>query len=289
MNKYQLQNNDYEPIAPFTLASSVKLSKYDKNLQEQVDFMDIDVINEKEQFVENDINEKTNETIDAIIEAGGDCKENIEYLYNVTNLLDGRIFPLRINYTITLASTTGGVYKETISGNIQEYDDKPSDLKDVTIKKKSNGGQEKTIYNPQNPSQEFLVENIIEGGSEQFTFTVSTMQDKTTSSGTTRYLVFYGPNSGTSVNNFDVKMLSKTLKSSPTYSMTLTTKANTYAWIIIPSAIKITRITSGGIEFSLKSSTEIINIEGFGQYRAYRSNELLQANTWSLDVTGSLA
>lgn len=289
MNKYQLQNNDYEPIAPFTLASSVKLSKYDKNLQEQVDFMDIDVINEKEQFVENDINEKTNETIDAIIEAGGDCKENIESLYNVTNLLDGRIFPLRINYIITLASTTGGVYKETISGNIQEYDDKPSDLKNVTIKKKSNGGQEKTIYNPQSPSQEFIVDNTIEGGSEQFTFTVSTMQDKTTTSSTERYLVFYGSNSGTSVNNFDVKTLSKTLKSSPNYSLTLKTTAGTYAWIVVPSAIRITRIISGGIEFSLWEEIEIINVEGFGQYRAYRSNQLLQANTWSLDVTGSLA
>lgn len=286
-NVFQLEDANSYPIAPFTLASGVTLSNYNKNLQEQVDFMNIDVINGEKEEVENDINNTTNETVESIHTVMGNGKDNIMSISAECMDLDSVLFPLRINTNITFSNRTEP-YKENISCSIIEYDEwtqKETLLTSVTVKKKINKGIEKIIYEPKKPKINFSFTNEIEGGHEEFSFSAATWK-KTANTTENRYLVFYGADQNADIKNVNINTFSKTITTGTSYTVTLRTPDNTYVWILVPNDIKINKIqTSDGADFTLSSTVKTISVSNLGVYKAYRSNKPQLDSSWVLQVS----
>lgn len=89
----QLEDRDGYPIAPITMAQSVKMVRFSANtLQEQAVYMNEDAVNDNKTNATENISACTENTINSILYAGitvsGNCREEIDELFNNLEQLD---------------------------------------------------------------------------------------------------------------------------------------------------------------------------------------------------------
>lgn len=279
----QFEDKEFNPIAPLTIAKAVNLS-YGKNLQEQVDYMNIDVIREDETEVLESIENATDSSIGEIDFAGGEYRTDIDDLAIKVAALDAKEFPLKISYTI-LPDFTGTYYSKRIVCNIGEHPGKDPVLTSFEISKKINDSTTPiVIYNPSDPSSHIDINDNVDGMRETITFEVHTKLKESTST-TTRYLCFFGASNTENMTSDIALGLGKTLSSSVSFNPTITTEYGDYIWLIVPRYLSITNVKSSGFDVTLADDPQTLNIGNFGTFKAYRTLKRLDESDWSLIIT----
>ena len=77
--------------------------------------------------------------------------------------------------------------------------------------------------------------------------------------------------------------LNKETATGVSFNPKVTTKDNDYIWLVIPSYLSITRVTSAGFDVTLAAPQTIIN--NLGSFKAYRTANPLTAATWNLVIS----
>lgn len=123
----------------------------------------------------------------------------------------------------------------------------------------------------------------IEGCRETFKFSVTKKgrTGKTTSQ--TRYLCYYGGNPAATMTAEILNALNKVSSTGVSFNPSITTKDNDYIWLVVPSYLSISRVTSAGFEVPLSAPQVITN--NLGSFKAYRTINSLTANTWNLVIS----
>lgn len=123
----------------------------------------------------------------------------------------------------------------------------------------------------------------IEGCRETFKFSATKKgrTGKTTSQ--TRYLCYYGGNPAATMTAEILNALNKVSSTGVSFNPSITTKDNDYIWLVVPSYLSISRVTSAGFEVPLSAPQVITN--NLGSFKAYRTINSLTANTWNLVIS----
>ena len=77
--------------------------------------------------------------------------------------------------------------------------------------------------------------------------------------------------------------LSKILATGVSFNPKVTTKDNDYIWLVVPSYLSISRVTSAGFDVTLAASQTITN--SLGSFKAYRTTNPLTQATWNLVIS----
>lgn len=133
------------------------------------------------------------------------------------------------------------------------------------------------------PAASGSVSTPISGCKEQFSFFVTKQGRTSKSTGTTRYLCYFGGNPASVMTERALSALSKVSATGVSFNPSLTTKDNDYIWLVVPSYLSINRVTSAGFDVPLSAPQTISN--SIGNFKAYRTINPLTANTWNLVIS----
>ena len=123
----------------------------------------------------------------------------------------------------------------------------------------------------------------IEGSREIFKFEVTKTGRTGKNTSTTRYLCYYGGNSTANITAEILNTLNKVSATGVSFNPKVTTNDNDYIWLVIPSYLSITRVTSAGFDVTLAAPQTINN--SLGTFKAYRTANPLTAATWNLVIS----
>ena len=123
----------------------------------------------------------------------------------------------------------------------------------------------------------------IEGNREIFKFEVTKTGRTNKSTSTTRYLCYYGGNPVSTMNAEILNTLNKVSATGVSFNPKVTTKDNDYIWLVVPSYLSISRVTSSGFNVTLDTPQTITNT--LGSFKAYRTANPLTPATWNLVIS----
>ena len=123
----------------------------------------------------------------------------------------------------------------------------------------------------------------IEGSREIFKFEVSKNGRTGKSTSQTRYLCYHGGNKADTMTTEILNALSKVSSTGVSFNLNVTTKDNDYIWIVVPSYLSISRVTSAGFDVTIAAPQTITN--SLGSFKAYRTANPLTAATWNLVIS----
>lgn len=127
------------------------------------------------------------------------------------------------------------------------------------------------------------VQTNIEGGREIFKFAVTKTGRTGKSTSATRYLCYYGGSTATEMTADAMNALSKVSSTGVSFNPRVTTKTGEYIWLIVPSYLTISRVTSAGFDVTLAAAQTFTT--SLGTFKAYRTANPLTAETWSLVIS----
>lgn len=123
----------------------------------------------------------------------------------------------------------------------------------------------------------------IQGSREIFKLSVTKKGRTSKSTSLTRYLCYYGGNSAETMTAELLESITKVSTSGVSFNPKVTTKDNDYIWLVVPSYLTISRVTSAGFDVTLASPQTITN--SLGSFKAYRTANPLTAETWNLVIS----
>lgn len=123
----------------------------------------------------------------------------------------------------------------------------------------------------------------IQGAREIFKFEVDKKGRTGKSTSQTRYLCYYGGNAADTMTAEILITLSKVSSTGVTFNPKVTTKDNDYIWLVVPSYLSISRVTSAGFDVTLAAPQTITN--SLGTFKAYRTVNPLTEATWNLVIS----
>lgn len=133
------------------------------------------------------------------------------------------------------------------------------------------------------PAASGSVSTPIIGCREKFSFFVTKQGRTSKSTGTTRYLCYFGGDPASVMSERVLSALSKVSATGVSFNPSLTTKDNDYIWLVVPSYLSINRVTSAGFDVTLSAPQTISN--SLGSFKAYRTANPLTAATWNLVIS----
>lgn len=133
------------------------------------------------------------------------------------------------------------------------------------------------------PAASGSVSTPIIGCREKFSFFVTKQGRTSKSTGTTRYLCYFGGDPASVMSERVLSALSKVSATGVSFNPSLTTKDNDYIWLVVPSYLSINRVTSAGFDVTLSTPQTISN--SLGSFKAYRTANPLTAATWNLVIS----
>ena len=77
--------------------------------------------------------------------------------------------------------------------------------------------------------------------------------------------------------------LNKVSATGVSFNPKVTTKDNDYIWLVVPSYLSITHVTSAGFDVTLAAPQTITN--NLGSFKAYRTVNSLTEATWNLIIS----
>ena len=216
----------------------------------------------------------------AIESATGLPDELIEMIQNVDeNLakLNDTVYPIILGFTIT---PNVGTMQTEVRYSVSS-DNKPLVPDTSIISKQINDNAAKNISTI--PSSGGILSTPIEGAREIFKFAVTKKGRTGKSTSQTRYLCYFGGNPAATMTAEILNTLNKVSATGVSFNPKVTTKDNDYIWLVVPSYLSITRVTSAGFDVTLAAPQTITN--SLGSFKAYRTANPLTAATWSLVIS----
>lgn len=216
----------------------------------------------------------------AIESATGLPDELVEMIQDVDeNLakLNDTVYPITLGFTIT--PNVGSMQTE-VRYSVSS-DNKPLVPDTSIISKQINDNAAKNISTT--PSSGGTLSTPIEGAREIFKFAVTKKGRTGKSTSQTRYFCHFGGNPAATMTVEILNTLNKVSATGVSFNPKITTKDNDYIWLVVPSYLSISRVTSAGFDVPLSAPQTITN--SLGNFKAYRTINPLTANTWNLLIS----
>ena len=215
-----------------------------------------------------------------IAAATGLPEELVESIQNVDeNLakLNDTVYPITLGFSLT---PNVGTMQTEVRYSVSS-DNKPLVPDTSIISKQINDNAPKNLSDT--PSSGGTLSTPIEGAREIFKFAV-TKKGRTGKSATqTRYLCYHGGNSAATMTAEILNTLNKVSSTGVSFNPKVTTKDNDYIWLVVPSYLSISRVTSAGFDVTLTTPQIITN--NLGSFKAYRTVNPLTQATWNLVIS----
>ena len=151
----------------------------------------------------------------------------------------------------------------------------------LSITKKVNDTAETIITNY--PTSNSSLVTPIQGAREIFKFSVTKEGRTSQSTRQTRYLCYYGGNADSTMTAEILNTLSRVSTTEVSFNPSITTKDNDYIWVVVPSYLSISRVTSAGFDVTIAAPQTITN--SLGTFKAYRTANPLTTATWNLVIS----
>ena len=191
--------------------------------------------------------------------------------------LNDTVYPIVLGFTIT---PNLGTMQTEVRYSVSS-DNKPLVPDTSIISKQINDNTPKNLSDT--PSSGGTLSTPIEGAREIFKYAV-TKEGRTGKSSTqTRYLCYHGGNSAATMTAEILNTLNKVSSTGVSFNPKVTTKDNDYIWLVVPSYLSISRVTSAGFDVTLAAPQTITN--NLGSFKAYRTANPLTAATWNLVIS----
>lgn len=191
--------------------------------------------------------------------------------------LNDTVYPITLGFSINpnVGSMQTDVRYSIIS------DGKPLVPDTFLISKQINDATPKSLSNT--PASSGNLSTPIEGAREIFKLEVGKKGRTGKSTSQTRYLCYFGGNSAATMTAEILNTLSKVSSTGVSFNPKVTTKDNDYIWLVVPSYLSISRVTSAGFDVILAAPQTITN--SLGSFKAYRTANPLTAATWNLVIS----
>lgn len=217
------------------------------------------------------------QTINAATGLPKDLVETIQNVDVSIAKLNDTVYPITLGLTIT--PNVGSMQTE-IRYSVSS-DNKPLLPDTSIISKQINDNAPKNLS--ETPSSSGTLSTPIEGAREIFKFAV-TKKDRTgKSTSQTRYFCYFGGNPAATMTAEILNTLNKVSATGVSFNPIITTKDNDYIWLVVPSYLSISRVTSAGFDVTLAVPQTITN--NLGSFKAYRTANPLTAATWNLVIS----
>lgn len=191
--------------------------------------------------------------------------------------LNDTVYPIILGFTIT---PNIGTMQTEVRYSVSS-DNKPLVPDTSIISKQINDNAAKNISTT--PSSGGTLSTPIEGAREIFKFAVTKKGRTGKSTSQTRYLCYFGGNPASTMTAEILNTLNKVSATGVSFNPKVTTKDNDYIWLVVPSYLSITRVTSAGFDVTLAAPQTITN--NLGSFKAYRTANPLTAATWNLVIS----
>lgn len=193
------------------------------------------------------------------------------------NKLNDTVYPIVLGFTINpnVSTMKTDVVYSVKSDNEYLVPDT------LNITKKVNDTAETILTNY--PISNSSLNTPIQGAREIFKFAVTKKGRTGKSTSQTRYLCYSGGNPAATMTAEILNTLNKVSATGVSFNPKVTTKDNDYIWLVVPSYLSITRVTSAGFDVTLAAPQTITN--SLGSFKAYRTANPLTAATWNLVIS----
>ena len=195
---------------------------------------------------------------------------------NIAKLND-TVYPIILGFTIT---PNVGTMQTEIRYSVSS-DNKPLVPDTSIISKQINDNAPKNLS--ETPSSSGTLSTPIEGAREIFKYAVTKEGRTGKSTSQTRYLCYSGGNQAATMTAEILNTLNKVSAIGVSFNPSITTKDNDYIWLVVPSYLSITRVTSAGFDVPLSAPQTITN--SLGTFKAYRTANPLTQATWNLVIS----
>lgn len=216
----------------------------------------------------------------AIESATGLSGELVEMIQDVDESLaklNDTVYPIILGFTIT---PNVGTMQTEVRYSVSS-DNNPLVPDTSIISKQINDNAPKNLS--ETPSSGGTLSTPIEGAREIFKFAVTKKGRTGKSTSQTCYLCYHGGNPAASMTTEILNTLSKVSATGVSFNPSVTTKDNDYIWLVVPSYLSISRVTSAGFDVPLSTPQTITN--SLGNFKAYRTINPLTTNTWNLVIS----
>ena len=193
------------------------------------------------------------------------------------NKLNDTVYPITLGFNV---SPNVGTMKTSINYSIVS-DNKPLVPDVMKISKQVNDNTAIVLLDA--PASSGNLTTNIEGSREIFKFEVSKTGRTGKSTSTTRYLCYSGGNPANTITENVINSLNKHSATGVNFNPTVVTKNNDYIWLVVPSYLSISHVTSAGFDVTLATPQTITN--NLGSFKAYRTANPLTAATWNLVIS----
>lgn len=191
--------------------------------------------------------------------------------------LNDTVYPIILGFTIT---PNVGTMQTGIRYSVSS-DNKPIVPDTSIISKQINDNAPKNLS--ETPSSGGTLSTPIEGAREIFKYAVTKEGRTGKSTSQTRYLCYSGGNQAATMTAEILNTLNKVSATGVSFNPKVTTKDNDYIWLVVPSYLSISRVTSVGFDVPLSAPQTIANT--LGSFKAYRTINPLTATTWNLVIS----
>lgn len=191
--------------------------------------------------------------------------------------LNDTVYPIILSFTIT---PNVGTMQTEIRYSVSS-DNKPLVPDTSIISKQINDNAPKNLSDT--PSSGGTLSTQIEGAREIFKYSVTKKGRTGKSTSQTRYLCYFGGNPAATMTAEILNTLSRVSATGVSFNPKVTTKDNDYIWLVLPSYLSITRVTSAGFDVPLSAPQAITN--SLGTFKAYRTANSLTQATWNLVIS----
>ena len=191
--------------------------------------------------------------------------------------LNDTVYPITLGFTL---NPNVGTMQTDVKYSVSS-DGKPFMPDTLQISKQANDGLFKVLTNT--PSTGGTLSDAIEGAREIFKLAVEKKGRTGKSTSQTRYLFYSGGNPAATMTAEILNTLNKKSDDKLAFNPKVTTKDNDYIWLVVPSYLSISRVTSAGFDVTLAAPQTITN--NLGSFKAYRTANPLTAATWNLVIS----
>lgn len=231
----------------------------------------------KDSLTKDKLDPELRKALDAAVGLPDDLVTMIQDVDKNLNKLNDTVYPIVLGFTINsnVSTMKTDVIYSVKSDNAYLVPDT------LSITKKVNDTAETILTNY--PTSNSSLTTPIQGAREVFRFAVAKEGRTSQSISQTKYLCYYGGNAESTMTAEILNTLSRVSTTGVSFNPKVTTKDNDYIWLVVPSYLSITRVTSAGFDVPLSTPQTITN--SLGSFKAYRTINPLTANTWNLAIS----
>lgn len=223
------------------------------------------------------LDQELRQAINAATGLPDDLVETIQNVDVSIAKLNDTVYPITLGFTINpnVGTMQTDVHYSIIS------DGKPLIPDTLLVSKQINDATQKSLSDT--PASSGNLSTPIEGAKEIFKFAVEKKGRTGKSTSQTRYLCYFGGNPAATMTAEILNTFNKVSATGVSFNPSITTKDNDYIWLVVPSYLSITRVTSAGFDVPLSAHQTITNT--LGSFKAYRTINPLTATTWNLVIS----